>query len=150
MFMTRRRQRPDTQTQLVEKPDSGLRPWLMLGTHAAVFTLVMVLYPRLQNARPDLFDTNDARLLVPAWMLLLALHLLLAYAADLRYLRKRARAERIRHRLHHPAAPPATARYMPPPVTNTPLDSGEDASRDITTFERLPAPTSPQTRRKRR
>lgn len=132
--------RPEQRQKALEKRERGTRHWLVMATHTAVFVMVMVLYPRLEEARPDVFDTNVARLVIAAWLGVVALHLLLAYIADLRFLRRRARLARIRQRLH-----PNGPAYVPPAALPPifPDLSPDDPPRPVA---EIPAPTSIQTR----
>jgi hypothetical protein len=77
----------------------GLRVWTLLGYHAAIFGLFVALLPTLIETQPDRFDTNAARLAIPAWAGIVVLHLLATALIDRRMIRLRARAERIRKRI---------------------------------------------------
>ena len=134
---------PERQRTLIDQKDHGVRRWLVLGSHAAVFALVIVLYPRLENVRPDLLDTNAARFALPAWGIILVLHLLLTYLADIRYLLSRARSERIRLRLNRPAAAPPLAYGG----HTTASDNESGYAEEFPQFTRLPAPTSKRSKK---
>ncbi len=134
---------PERQRTLIDQKDRGVRRWLVLGIHAAVFMLVIIVYPRLENVRPELLDTNAARFAVPAWGALILLHVFLTYLADIRFLVRRARSERIRLRLNRPAAAPPLAYGG----HTTASDNESGYAEEFPQFTRPPAPTSRRTKK---
>jgi len=82
-----------------------IRAWLFVAVQAGIFAVLVTEFQQLQGRFPDIFDTNRARLLLPAWAGLLILQLLIVIIYDFRTVRIRERNRRIRERLERAPEP---------------------------------------------
>ena len=64
------------------RPNRSLLRWLLLFTHAALFALLIYSYPALADKNIGLFTGNTARILIPIWGGILALHLVMVMLRD--------------------------------------------------------------------
>lgn len=99
-----------------------LRVWLFVMVQVAIFTAVIFTYRELQAEFPDIFDTNEARLLVPAWAGILVIQLVLVILYDFRTVRLRERDRRIRERLER--APEPIESYSNVPIQDQLAEEG--------------------------
>ena len=91
-----------------------IRAWLFVAIQAGIFALIVTGYATLQERFPEIFFTNRARLLLPAWAGLLVLQLLIAMIYDFRTVRVRERNRRIRERLERAPEPLPSDQHMVP------------------------------------
>ena len=82
-----------------------IRAWLFVAVQAGIFAVLVTRIDQLQGRFPDIFDTNRARLLLPAWAGLLILQLFIVIIYDFRTVRIRERNRRIRERLERAPEP---------------------------------------------
>lgn len=106
----------------IRHANAGLGWWLLLALHALSFAFVMMTFPQLQKINPELLTDNRLRFVIPAWALLLLLHLTYVLVVDARLNVKRKRDARIIKRVYALPDPRKNIPQLPSGTYVVPLD----------------------------